>query len=81
MMEWNGGMDWTGMVEWNGMERWNDRGPVSRAHNSWLTSQSYCKPCKQYSGHPSTGAMHKRGAIVLLYEGIGCVHISIESIH
>ena len=52
MMEWNGGMDWTGIVEWNGMERWNDRGPVSRAHNSWLTSQSYCKPCKQYSGHP-----------------------------
>ena len=54
-MEWNGGMDWTGMVEWNGMERWNDRGPVSHAHNSRLKSQSYCKLCKQHSGHPSTG--------------------------
>ena len=50
-MEWNGGMDWTGMVEWNG---WNG-GMIEYAHDSRLKSPSYCKPCKRYSGHPSTG--------------------------
>ena len=45
-MEWNGGMDWTGMVGWNG-------GKIEHTHNSRIKSQSYCKPCKQRSGHPS----------------------------
>ena len=49
------------MVEWNGTVEYNnyDREPVSalismvsHAHNSWLKSQLYCKPCKQL-GHPN----------------------------
>ena len=50
MMEWKGGL-----VEWNGMKRWIDRGPVSHVHNSRLKFPMYCKPCKQYSDHPSFG--------------------------
>ena len=68
---WNDGME-----RWNGLDRnggMHDRGPVSalismvsHVHNSRLKSQSYCKSCKQHSGHPSMGGhMHKRESLVL----------------
>ena len=50
---WNGTLEWTGMERWNGME-WNGE-MIEHAHNSRLKSQLYYKPCKQHSGHPSTG--------------------------
>ena len=35
-------------MEWNG-------GMIEYAHDSWLKSPSYCKPCKRPFGHPSRG--------------------------
>ena len=68
-------MEWTGLEWWNGME-WNG-GMIEHAHNSRLKFQSYCKPCKQHSGHPSTGgACIKEEVCSFLYDGVGCVHIS-----
>ena len=73
---WNGTVEWTGLEWWNGME-WNG-GMIEYARDSRLKSQSYCKPYKHHSGHPSTGGgggggAHKRGSF---YKGVDCVHIS-----
>ena len=46
---------------------------IEHAHNSRLKSH---KPCKQHSGHPSTGGACIKRKFVPFYEGVGCVHIS-----
>ena len=66
-------------MEWNGGKIED----LSATHVA-IKSQSYCKPCKQHSGHPSMGgACTKEEVWSFFNKGVDCIHTSsvLVSIH